>query len=306
MIMLIMVLWGSELETLVPQLSAFAVAAIRLLPSVNRISTSVNQIPFFEGGLDNIIGVIDKGVLKKINIEDTDFDREIVQDITFNHNIEFRNVTFRYSQNTKKVLEHADFEIKTGESVGIIGPSGSGKTTTIDIMLGLLFPSDGNVLVDGVDIHENISGWLSHVAYIPQSIFLMDDTIRANVAFGIPDGKVSDTKVMHALKEAQLEEFIKELPDGIATTIGEQGVRLSGGQRQRIGIARALYNNPDILFLDEATSALDNETEAAIMDSIEHLKGTKTLLIIAHRLSTIENCDVVYRVESGEITKERG
>lgn len=195
--------------------------------------------------------------------------------------------------------------IPVGKSIGIVGASGSGKTTAIDILLGLLPPQAGNVLVDGVDIRKNYGCWLAHLGYILQMIFMLDDTIRANVAFGISDKEVDDAQVWKALEEAQLKEFVQSLPDGLDTTIGERGVRLSGGQRQRIGIARALYMDPDLLIFDEATSALDNETEAAIMDSINALHGRKTLVIIAHRLTTIEECDIVYRVEHGKIKKER-
>lgn len=307
-IMLILVLNGMDLASLVPQLSAFVIAAIRLLPSVNRISTSINQVPFYEGGLDNIIRVIkDEDVLESSSseIEFAGWKNQTFRNFTFNENIAFKDVSFSYPQNDKRILDYTRFKIHAGESVGIIGSSGSGKTTTVDIMLGLLSPSSGSVSVDGDDINDNLPAWLSHLAYIPQSIFLMDDTIRANVAFGIDRSKMSDEKVWESLREAQLEDFVRGLPEGIDTTIGEQGVRLSGGQRQRIGIARALYNDPEILFFDEATSALDNETEKAIMESIENLKGRKTLVIIAHRLTTIENCDVVYKVENGKIIKER-
>ncbi|MCR5204998.1 MAG: ABC transporter ATP-binding protein/permease [Lachnospiraceae bacterium] len=305
LIMLILVLFGSELESLVPQLSAFIVAAIRLLPSVNRMSTSINQVPFYEGGVDAIIVVI-KNLDVTAATDGNEQHTHDIANISFHGGINFEKISYHYPNSDKNVLDKAEMKISVGESVGIIGPSGSGKTTTVDIILGLLDPTNGRVTVDGIDIRRNLSAWLSHLAYIPQSIFLMDDTIRANVAFGIEEKEVSDKKVMEALKEAQLGDFIKDLPNGINTTVGEQGVRLSGGQRQRIGIARALYNNPDVLFFDEATSALDNETEAAIMESINHLKGRKTLIIIAHRLTTIDNCDVVYRVENGKILKERG
>ncbi len=183
--------------------------------------------------------------------------------------------------------------------------SGSGKTTAIDILLGLLEPQGGRVLADGVDIRDDYSSWLSHLGYIPQMIFMLDDTIRANMAFGISGSEVDDAQVWKALEEAQLKEFVQSLPGGLDTTIGERGVRLSGGQRQRIGIARALYTDPELLIFDEATSALDNETEAAIMESINALHGRKTLIIIAHRLTTIEECDMVYRVENGQIVQER-
>ena len=309
LIMLVLVLCGAELENLVPQLSAFIVAAMRLLPSVNRISTSINQVPFYEGGLDAIIDVLNGEKLENNTVsvvKKEDYLPTHTYGVTFNEGIVFDDISFQYQHGDKAILEGADFKIAVGQSVGIIGPSGSGKTTTVDIILGLLAPTAGKVTVDGINIYDNLSGWLSHLAYIPQSIFLMDDTIRSNVAFGIASDDISDAKVLEALNEAQLGDFIAELPNGIDTTVGEQGVRLSGGQRQRIGIARALYNNPDILFFDEATSALDNETESAIMESINHLKGKKTLVIIAHRLSTIDNCDVVYKVENGKIQRVRG
>lgn len=300
----IMVAMGAELASIVPQLSAFVVAAVRLLPSVNRISSAMNQVPFYEGGLDNIIRTLEAENLsdsvndttKKISVKD--------KKITYNRKLEFQNITFGYPNGEKKIFDKASFEILPGQSIGIIGSSGSGKTTAVDIMLGLLSPQLGKIVVDGINIAENMDAWLAHLAYIPQTIFLMDDTIKANVAFGKHTNEISEEQVWNALRDAQMEEFVKSLPDGINTYVGEAGVRLSGGQRQRIGIARALYNNPDILFFDEATSALDNETEAAIMESINNLKGNKTLVIIAHRLTTIENCDVVYRVENGKVVRE--
>ena len=192
-----------------------------------------------------------------------------------------------------------------GSSVGIVGASGAGKTTAADILLGLLKPQAGQVLADGVDVTENMQGWLSHIGYIPQMIFMLDDTIRENVMFGHAKNKHTDEAVWMALEEAQLADFVRELPDGLDTAVGENGVRLSGGQRQRIGIARALFTNPDVLVFDEATSALDNETEEAIMQSINALHGKKTMIIIAHRLTTIEGCDAVYRAGDGKIVKER-
>ncbi len=201
------------------------------------------------------------------------------------------------------MLDGASMEVKKGQSVGIVGTTGSGKTTSVDILLGLLVPQEGQVLVDGVDIRDDMAGWFEQIGYIPQEIFMLDDTIRANIAFG--EENVSDEDVWRALEEAALEDFVRILPDGLDTEIGERGMRLSGGQKQRIGIARALYHDPDVLFFDEATSALDNETETAIMESVNSLQGRKTMVIIAHRLTTIENCDVVYRVDGGKIVKER-
>jgi len=188
--------------------------------------------------------------------------------------------------------------------VGIKGVSGAGKSTLVDIILGLLMPQKGEIFVDGKNIRENYNGWLKKVGYIPQNIFLLDDTIRANVAFGMKE--IDEHKVWCALEEAKLAEFIRTLPDGLDTKIGERGVRLSGGQRQRIGIARALYNSPDLLVFDEATSALDSETESAVMESINSFSGKKTIIIIAHRLNTIEGCDLIYNVEGGEVVLEKG
>ena len=195
--------------------------------------------------------------------------------------------------------------IPIGKAVGVVGTSGAGKTTIIDILLGLLKLRTGQVLADGVDITSNYPGWLKNIGYIPQVIFMLDSTIRKNVAFGYTDEEIDDERVWEVLKEAQLDEFVRSLPEGLDTSIGERGIRLSGGQRQRIGIARALFEDPEVLVLDEATSALDNETEAAIMDYINILAGKKTLVIIAHRLQTIEKCNMVYRVENGKITRER-
>ena len=195
--------------------------------------------------------------------------------------------------------------IPVGSAVGIVGTSGSGKTTMVDVLLGLLTLKSGAITADGVDVMSNYSGWLKNIGYIPQTIFMIDDTIRKNVAFGYREDEIDEERVWAVLKEAQLDEFVKSLPEGLDTSIGERGIRISGGQRQRIGIARALFEDPEVLVLDEATSALDGDTEAAIMDSINRLHGRKTLIIIAHRLQTIEKCDMVYRVENGKISRER-
>lgn len=303
---------GREIDTMLPQLSAFAMAAVRLLPSVNRMSSSLNSLSYYEPALDKMLEhltVADRWENEKCeeiseqcvmqNFSATSVDESLTQQV------ELSDITYSYPNTEHPVLEHANMVIPVGKSVGVVGPSGSGKTTAIDILLGLLPPQSGVVLADGVNIRNDYQGWLSHLAYIPQTIFMLDDTIRANVAFGIPDREIDDVQVWKALYEAQLSEFVRSLPDGLHTKIGERGVRLSGGQRQRIGIARALYTDPELLIFDEATSALDNETEAAIMDSINALHGHKTMVIIAHRLTTIEECDIVYRVEDGQIVKER-
>lgn len=219
--------------------------------------------------------------------------------------IELKNITFAYPNTEKLIFDHAQCEIPIGNSVGIVGTTGSGKSTIVDVLLGLLRAQEGEVLADGVNVMTDYRKWLRNVGYIPQSIFMMDDTIRKNVAFGVPEDEIDEERIWKVLKDARLDEFVKKLPEGLETGIGERGIRISGGQRQRIGIARALYDDPEVLVLDEATSALDNDTEAAIMKSIEQLHGKKTLIIIAHRLQTIENCDIVYRVEDGKIKRER-
>lgn len=302
-VILILLMSGTELADILPALSALVIAAMRLLPSINKITTGINTVVYNEPALDNVIKNLhskdDNVVIEKIIREKNTQN----QKISFENKIWLKNIHFSYPDNNIKILKNANMEILSGQSVGIVGTSGAGKTTAVDIILGLLKPQKGQVLVDGVDIESNMESWLSHLAYIPQQIFLIDDTIKANVAFGLDDTKVDEDKIWNALQEAQLEQFVKTLPNGIETPIGEAGIRLSGGQRQRIGIARALYHEPDILFFDEATSALDGETEAAIMESINHLKGKKTLVIIAHRLTTIEHCDVVYKVEDGQIVR---
>jgi ABC-type multidrug transport system fused ATPase/permease subunit len=201
-------------------------------------------------------------------------------------------------------LDDLSLRIQKGESIGFIGPSGSGKSTLVDVVLGLLTPSPGQVLVDGDDIQKNLRAWQDQIGYVPQSIYLTDDTLRRNVAFGLPDGEIDDAAVKRAIRAAQLEDFVAGLPKDLETIVGERGVRLSGGQRQRIGIARALYHDPVVLVLDEATSALDTATERGVMEAVTALRGNKTILIVAHRLSTVANCDRLYRLEQGKIVAE--
>lgn len=293
---------GREIDSMLPQLTAFAFAAIRLMPSVNRMSASLNSVAFQEPALDKVVQIWnEEDVLPRLQkkVKEHSFG------ITLQKKIELRDITYCYPNTETAVIIHANMEIPVGKSVGIVGTSGSGKTTTVDILLGLLAPQAGQVLADGEDVRKNYHSWLSHISYIPQMIFMLDDTIRANVAFGDSEEEICEEQVWNALEEAQLADFVRGLPEGVDTRIGERGIRLSGGQRQRIGIARALYTDPELLIFDEATSALDNETEAAVMESVNRLHGKKTLLIIAHRLGTIEGCDMVYRVEDGEIMRER-
>lgn len=295
---------GVEIEKLIPALGAFAMAAVKLMPSANRIVAAINQIAFQGPALDRLVE--DFKELESLSSTNSKMLHNKTANIVINKdsNIIFENICYRYPNNSGYILENADMTIPIGKSVGIVGKSGAGKTTVVDILLGLLKIEKGKLSVDDTDIMSNYAEWISHIGYIPQSIFILDDTIRANVAFGLADDKIDEIKVWNALKEAHLDEFVKNLPEGINTKLGERGVRISGGQRQRIGIARALYENPEILVFDEATSALDNETEAAIMSSINSLHGKKTLIIIAHRLQTIAGCDIIYRVENGKIVEE--
>lgn len=296
----IMVICGKEIASLLPALSAFVMAAVRILPATNRITGAYNEILFMEPMLDRLV----EALSYKKNDSNAEKQNKAINnsfDLQYKQGIELKNIFFKYETGDKYILEMANMQIPIGSSVGIIGQSGAGKTTAIDVLLGLLKPQGGMVLVDGVNIEDNYNKWLSYVGYIPQMIYMLDDSIRTNIVFGGAD--LGDDAVWDALKEAKLDDFVRSLPKGLDTQIGERGVRLSGGQRQRIGIARALYNKPQVLVLDEATSALDNETEASIMESIELLRGKITLIIIAHRLTTIEKCDIVYRVESGKIVQ---
>lgn len=297
----VLMLRGRNVSDLVPQLSAFAMAAVRLLPSANRVSTAFNNMSYQEPMLDKMI----ENMRDISEWEDSSDNEEHQTTLTLDKQLELQDITYRYPNTEEPVLRNANMVVPAGKSVGIVGASGAGKTTAVDILLGLLKPEQGQVLVDGKNIEEDYRGWLSHLSYIPQSIYMLDDTIRANVAFGFDLKKMDDEQIWRALREAQLEEFVRSLPEGLDTSIGERGVRLSGGQRQRIGIARALFTDPELIILDEATSALDNETEAAIMDAINALHGKKTLIIIAHRLTTIEECDYIYRVENGKIELQK-
>ena len=302
--MIFQVISGMPTEELVTAMATLAAAAIVLLPAVNRINNQINSIayfePFFMGVSDNLQDEIQGDKV------DLSFATDEEEKLPVTGSIELRDITYAYPNTDKLIFDHAELTIPIGASVGIVGTTGAGKSTVVDILLGLLETKSGTVCADGVDVRQNYRRWLKNIGYIPQMIFMLDDTIRSNVAFGVPGEKIDEDRLWEVLKEAQLDEFIRSLPEGLDTGIGERGIRLSGGQRQRISIARALYHDPEVLVLDEATSALDNDTEAAIMESINRLHGRKTLIIIAHRLQTIEKCDLVYRVEGGKAVLERG
>lgn len=303
--LLLVMMWklyhGADMKSMVPELAAFAVAAFKLLPSVSKVNNYINLILFLKPSVDLIYRDI-KETEDMVNYEIRDAAQaeEVYHD---NHpdGIQVSHVSYRYPHTDRDVVKDVSFKIPLGAAVGLIGPSGAGKSTLADIILGILTPTEGVVQYGEMNVHEHPLKWSKKLAYIPQAIFLADESIRNNVAFGIDDKDIDENKVWASLEEAQLKEFVQNLPEGLDTVTGERGVRLSGGQRQRIGIARALYDNPEILVLDEATSALDSETEKAVMEAIDRLQGRKTLIIIAHRLTTIKNCRFIFKVDGGKI-----
>ena len=300
--MAICIMLGQEIVEMAPQMMAFAVAAVRLMPSVNRINTYVNNIAFYGPSICFVYDNIDFRDYK----EERKVSQRLIEEktpVSVEGEIALEKITYKYPNTEKLILDNADMVIPIGKSVGIIGPSGAGKTTAVDILMGLLDIQSGKITCGGRDVMENYGSWLSHIGYIAQNIYLTDDPIRDNVAFGVKREDIDDKRIWEVLEEAQMKEFVESLPEGLDTSVGERGVRISGGQRQRLGIARALYHNPEILVFDEATSALDTETETAIMEAIDKFHGKKTLIIIAHRLRTIENCDMIFRVEGGKITE---
>ncbi len=292
---------GRSGASLLSGITLFAVAAFRLLPSVNRILNALTAIRYRSSALDAIyqdIRYLSEEIKRDKKLKSNPED---APKIPFDRNLEFRNVTYSYPQSEQLAIPDLSLQIAKGQVVGIVGHSGAGKTTFVDLLLGLLNPTSGQILVDGVDVSTNIKGWRKNIGYIPQSIYLFDDTVKANIAFGYFPEHIDENRIWKVLKVVQLQELIAELPQGLNTMVGESGVRLSGGQRQRIGIARALYRNPRLLVMDEATSALDNQTEKAVTDAIERLSKNRTVIIIAHRLTTIQKCDVIYMMGKGQI-----
>lgn len=296
---------GADMQGLVTTLAVFAVAAFRMLPSLNRMSSYINALTYNKVAVDAVYQAI-----KEARENQAEKERKPVagtsEKLNFVKGIKVENLTFSYPGREDKVLDNVNLFIPKNKSVAFVGPSGAGKTTLADIILNVLEPLEGRIMCDDRDIREYTTAWHEKIGYIPQTVFLIDDTIRRNIAFGIPEQEIDEKRLEEVLKEAQLADFVAELREGVDTPIGECGSRLSGGQRQRIGIARALYANPEILVMDEATSALDNDTENAVMEAVEKLAGSKTLIIIAHRLSTIEHCDIVFEVKNGAVNCKDG
>lgn len=290
---------GTDSAKIVPILSLLALAAFRLMPSANRIVGQVNTLRYFMPMLNT---VYDDFMDIKNNLDMQNILKVKPNYMGFKESIKVNKLSFNYPKKEENVLKKIELTITRGDFVGIIGESGAGKTTFVDILLGLLQPSSGNITVDGVDIFQDIKSWQRILAYVPQSIYLVDGTIRENIALGEKQELINDEAIWQALKMAELDEFICQLPDGLETTVGEHGVKLSGGQRQRIGIARALYSKPQVLILDEATSALDSQTEQNITETILKIKGQLTIIAIAHRLSTLEKCDFKVEFKDGYAT----
>ena len=292
-----MVLQQIPISMMLPTLSLYALVAFRLIPSANRIITAIQQLRFGLPTLNLLseeLSLNEPQLIKSGNVDK----------MKFKNNFQIKNLSYSYPNADSKALNSISLRINKGDFIGFVGESGSGKSTLIDIILGVLPPTSGSLYLDGVDISENLRGWQNQIGYVPQEIFLIDDTLRRNIAFGLNDNDINHTSIQKAISLAQLENFINDLPEGLNTIVGERGVRISGGQRQRIGIARALYHKPEVLVLDEATSNLDIKTEADLMDAIFALHGQKTIITVAHRLKTLDKCDNIYTLRNGKIIDE--
>jgi ATP-binding cassette, subfamily B, bacterial PglK len=292
---------GRDTAAILPTLALFAAAAFRLIPSVNRVLNAMQSLRFAMPVVNNLHQELKLVMPDPVTSRGNNAGQAKP---AFKNEIRLSNISYTYHGAPNAALDDLSIVIRKDEFIGFIGSSGSGKSTLVDVILGLLTPITGQVVVDGQDIQQNLRIWQNQIGYVPQTIYLTDDTLRRNVAFGLPKDVIDDIAVRRAIRDAQLEEFVASLPKGLDTIVGERGVRLSGGQRQRIGIARALYHDPAVLVLDEATSALDTATESGVMQAVTSLRGSKTIVIVAHRLSTVEHCDRLYRLEKGRVAGE--
>ncbi|TYQ25771.1 ABC transporter ATP-binding protein [Pseudanabaena sp. UWO310] len=299
LIVMFSLIQGRAIQSILPMLSLFAIAALRLMPSAKRIISTITTIRYSKDAVDLIYRDL-------IPLDPKSTSRSLAKSSQppphlFQKSIEVKDIYYQYPNASKPSLFGISLSITKGQVIAFVGASGSGKTTLIDVLLGLLIPSQGEILVDGKNILTNLESWQQQIGYIPQSIYLSDDTIRNNIAFGLLTDEIKEEQVWDALKAAQLEELVISLPDQLDTLVGERGIRLSGGQRQRIGIARALYHNPEVIIMDEATAALDNTTEREFMQALEAMSGHKTMIMIAHRLTTVKNCDQLYLIKDGTV-----
>ena len=292
---------GGDMMVVIPLLALFGTAAVKLMPSMKALVSSLHTITYYRFAVDNVCNELRAIGHQHIALPDAKRDG---QETPFKQHITLNNVTFRYPEAQGDALKRISLQIERGKAVAFVGSSGAGKTTLVDLLLGILNPTSGQICIDGKDVQENLRGWQARLGYIPQQIYLSDSTIANNIAFGVPEEKVSLNQVIEVARIAQLDEFVHSLPQGYDTVIGESGVRLSGGQRQRIGIARALYHAPDVLVMDEATSALDNKTERFFMEALQQLRARYTIIMIAHRLSTVKECDELFMMENGKVTAQ--
>lgn len=298
------IIWGNDLSQAVITLGIFSVCAVRIIPMITQIFTSINTIKYGEDALIKLFNSIstptENETLRSTSI-DNSHDNKFISSFK---KMDVKNLSFGYPNSEKPIIKEANLQIESGDFIGIIGPSGAGKTTLVDILLGLLKPQAGNIIVDGVNIFDDIKGWRSKIAYIPQEIFIINDTIRNNIILGDDPQSISNTRLDDAISQSKLTQFINDLPDGLSSNVGDKGVSISGGQKQRVAIARALYHQREILILDEATSALDSSTEEKITGQFEALKGKKTVICIAHRTSTLKSCNKIYSIENGIIIQK--
>jgi ATP-binding cassette subfamily C protein len=299
-IALVILVRGQDLEALLPVLGMFAVAAMRLMPSTSRISSGLTALRFHYAATEVLYNEL-REIQRHAKGPSGSAPDRAAPPPRFERSLVLEHLSYRYPSMPRSAIEDVSLEIPRGHWVGLIGPTGAGKTTLVDLMLGLFVPTSGRILVDGRDLQDDVAGWQRNIGYIPQDIYLMDDTVRRNVAFGLPDQEIDDERVWNALRAAQIDNLVGLLPGGLSAMTGERGERLSGGERQRLGIARALYRDPQVLVVDEATANLDHETEAAIVDTLARLTGEKTIIVIAHRLSVVKNCDRVYVLKQGQV-----
>ena len=289
-------------------LGLFALAAARILPSLNRIYRAFQTLKFGLPSVNLLNAELSKVKKNKFIISESEKDnnetKPLIKKLNFNTSIKLKDISFKYLNSEKKIFDKVNFDITKGKLIGITGSSGSGKSTLVDIILGLLKPDEGHVLVDDTNIHENLLGWQKNVSYVPQAVFLTDDKLKKNITFGVSEENIDEAKLKKAVEASELQEFVKSLPEGLNSIIGERGSRISGGQRQRIGLARALYHEPKLLVLDETTSSLERETEKKIMESILKIQKSITIILISHDDNLIKNCDIVYYVENKKIIKK--
>ena len=283
----------------------FALAAIRLIPSTSRLSSALAQLRFRYASTEVIYQEL-------LALRQPRSDRlpgsaeELVSPIPFRRALVIEHLSYSYPEMRQPAIDDVSLEIPKGHWVAFIGPTGAGKTTLADLILGLRVPSSGRVLVDGRNLHDNLAGWQRNIGYVPQTVYLIDDSVRRNVAFGVPEEEIDDERVWQALCAAQVDHFVRSLPGELNAIVGERGGRLSGGERQRLGIARALYRDPDVLVIDEATANLDPGTEAAIVEVLGGLRGKKTIIVIAHRLAFVRSCDCIYMLAQGRLRNSGG